>query len=374
MTAKLFDKIILGAGIFGLYAAKLCAAKGQKVLVLEKDSKAFSRASYINQARLHMGYHYPRSKETAKSAANYFERFASDFKPAINSGFRKIYAIAARESLTSHDKFLQFCREINIPCQPCAPQNYFKEGACDAAFITKEFTFDGNIIRDMLLDEVLQMPGINIAYNVELTELVKKNDMYQIRTQDQNTYLTPYVINTTYASVNQLLYKLGLPLFPLKYELCVIILCKTSPELKDTAITVMDGPFFSVIPFGNTGYHSLTTVSFTPHLSSYNELPVFDCQARSNGYCSKEQLGNCNPCIARPQTAWKQMHQLAKQFLHPKLKMEYKESLFAIKPILKTSEEDDSRPTLIQFASHKPTFLSVLSGKINTIYELERVL
>ena len=56
-----FDKIIIGAGLYGLYAADVCAKKGERVLVLEYDKAPFMRATYINQARVHMGYHYPRS-------------------------------------------------------------------------------------------------------------------------------------------------------------------------------------------------------------------------------------------------------------------------------------------------------------------------
>ena len=33
-----YDKIIIGAGLYGLYAAKRCSDKGEKVLVLEYES------------------------------------------------------------------------------------------------------------------------------------------------------------------------------------------------------------------------------------------------------------------------------------------------------------------------------------------------
>ena len=45
-----------------------------------------------------------------------------------------------------------------------------------------------------------------------------------------------------------------------------------------------------------------------------------------------------------------------------------------MKPILKASEIDDSRPTVIKKFSDNPTFVSVLSGKINTVYDLDEVL
>ena len=49
-------------------------------------------------------------------------------------------------------------------------------------------------------------------------------------------------------------------------------------------------------------------------------------------------------------------------------------SLFSIKPILMASEIDDSRPTVIKILKDKPRFVSVLSGKINTVYDLDEVL
>ena len=80
-----FDKIIIGGGLYGLYAALLCGRSGQKTVVLEYDKEPFMRATYINQARVHMGYHYPRSYSTAIKSAHYFERFHYDYKDCIYS-------------------------------------------------------------------------------------------------------------------------------------------------------------------------------------------------------------------------------------------------------------------------------------------------
>lgn len=48
--------------------------------------------------------------------------------------------------------------------------------------------------------------------------------------------------------------------------------------------------------------------------------------------------------------------------------------LLSIKPTLMSSEIDDSRPTVIRKYSQNPTFVSVLSGKINIFYDLDEVL
>ena len=64
----------------------------------------------------------------------------------------------------------------------------------------------------------------------------------------------------------------------------------------------------------------------------------------------------------------------ARKYMKEEYDFTYDHSLFSMKPILKASEVDDSRPTVIKFACTEPTFVSVLSGKINTIYDLDEIL
>jgi len=136
----------------------------------------------------------------------------------------------------------------------------------------------------------------------------------------------------------------------------------------------MDGPFFSIMPYGKTGLHTLTAVSFTPHLTSYESVPTFKCQSKSIGHCSTDRLGNCNTCVAKPKSEWPYMANLTRKYLKDEFQFDYVDSLFSIKPILLTSEIDDSRPTIIRKLSENPTIVSVLSGKINTVYDLDEVL
>ena len=68
-----YDKIIIGAGFYGLYAALFAGKRGERVLLLEQEKAPFMRATYINQARVHMGYHYPRSISTAVKSRDYFK-------------------------------------------------------------------------------------------------------------------------------------------------------------------------------------------------------------------------------------------------------------------------------------------------------------
>jgi hypothetical protein len=48
-------------------------------------------------------------------------------------------------------------------------------------------------------------------------------------------------------------------------------------------------------------------------------------------------------------------------------------SYFTIKSKLKASHIDDGRPTEIALLSEKPRFYCLFAGKINSIYEVEKV-
>ena len=373
---KCFDKIIIGAGFYGLYAALFCVKQGDTVLVLEKDDSPFKRATYINQARVHQGYHYPRSLSTAEKSAGYFSRFNKDYSFCINSSFDQIYATSSAYSWTNGKQFREFCRAANIPCEELHPDKYFKKGLCDGVFRTREYTYDAMILKEYLLEELSSYnKQVAFQYGVDIVSIEKDSASYIIRTADENEeYQTGFLLNATYAGTNQILDLLGFEKFKIKYELCEIILCDTSEELKGIGFTVMDGPFFSIMPFGKTGLHSLTSVTFTPHTTSYESLPTFECQNRSGGFCSAKKLGNCNDCPAKPETAFPYMANLVRKYLNDMYEFNYHSSLFSMKPILMSSEIDDSRPTVIRVYSQSPTFVGVLSGKINTVYDLDEVL
>lgn len=369
-----YDKIIIGAGLYGLYSALFCAEHGQSVLVLECDDAPFMRATYINQARLHQGYHYPRSLSTALKSAGYFERFNKDFNFCINREFEKIYATSTAYSWSNREQFKSFCEAAKIPCEEIHSNKFFKQNMCDGTFLTREYTYDATLLKEYFLQKLGEYSKVKILFGVKIQELSLNTNTYDVQLEDGRKFRTDFLLNATYASTNQILKKLGYDCFKIKYELCEIILCDVNEALKQYGVTVMDGPFFSIMPFGKTGLHSLTSVTFTPHSTSYDSVPTFKCQSRSEGFCSTERLGNCNDCCAKPVSAYPYMANLAHKYLKDEYEFNYRQSLFSMKPILVSSEIDDSRPTMIRVLSDKPRFVSVLSGKINTVYDLDEVL
>ena len=85
--------LIIGGGFFGMYLAEHFAQNGMSVRLVEQEPQFMQRASYANQARVHNGYHYPRSVLTALRSRMSFPRFINEFKEYIDSDFEKYYLI-----------------------------------------------------------------------------------------------------------------------------------------------------------------------------------------------------------------------------------------------------------------------------------------
>lgn len=370
---KEYDAVIIGAGIYGLSGALNKVLSNKRILIVEKDKEILSRASFVNQARVHNGYHYPRSISTATNSSKYFERFYKDYKFAINKEFRSIYAISKENSFVTKDEFEQFCEKINISFKKVNSSHYFKEDTVSCAYETKEYVFDIELIKKRYKELIDKRENIEIKYNTFIECVEIENNNYILKLNNTEQISTNCVINTTYASINSINKIFGVPENDIKYELCEVETGKANRNLKDISVTIMDGPFFSVMPFGKSGFHSLTSVNHTPHDTCYRKIPEFDCQ-KLNNKCSGLSLNNCNDCDYKPISKRMEMMNLFKTYMKDEYKFEYKKSLFAIKPILISSEKDDSRPTIVAKHRENPTFISCFSGKFNTIYMLDEFL
>ena len=90
---------IIGAGIFGCVIAYELDRAGHDVIIIEQDSDIMQRASRCNHNRLHLGYHYPRSIETAKQSLDALITFLTNYKDAIVSNFPNYYMIIREKSI-----------------------------------------------------------------------------------------------------------------------------------------------------------------------------------------------------------------------------------------------------------------------------------
>jgi len=354
-----YDGIVIGGGIFGLYAALLLSSRGAKVALLEREKSIFSRASKINQAVVHRGYHYPRSFETAKKVSDYYYRFCNDFGSSLLPGFKKYYAISNSNSKTTPSDYIDFCEKLNIPLRNIDSSLFFRDSSVSAVFEVEEACFNYLKIKEILLKNLMRNK-VDIFYETFPVSGDRANSDYILSLNNTLTKLrAKIVINTTYSSVNEVNKIFGFAGYNLKYELCELLLGELK-NISNIGLTVMDGSFFSVMPFADGSLYSLSAVHFTPIDTSCEKAQNLESYIQD--YLNKETLCNSNR---------ESIESLARSYLNQDIDFKYKASVFEVKPILASSEHDDARPTLITMHSKKPFYISVLAGKISTIYDLD---
>ena len=172
------------------------------------------------------GYHYPRSYSTAIKSAHYFERFCNDYGFCLHTEFDQVYATSAHFSWTNAAEFRRFCAAAGIRCDDVAPERYFNPGLCDGAFLTTEYTYDAQILKRWFLEQLAALPNVEVLYSHKPTAIEKVGSAWRVQAGDI-TAETPYLLNTTYAGVNDVHAMLGLPPFGIKYEnarsFCVLL-------------------------------------------------------------------------------------------------------------------------------------------------------
>ena len=75
--------LVIGAGIHGITIAIELAKKGDSVTVIEAKDGILNGTSGATHNRVHLGYHYPRSKETAIECIQGYHHFLSDYKDSL---------------------------------------------------------------------------------------------------------------------------------------------------------------------------------------------------------------------------------------------------------------------------------------------------
>lgn len=370
-----YDVVIIGGGLFGAYAALYLAGKSARVALIEKEAYLLGKASLVNQARLHGGYHYPRSVATARMSDENKARFTEEHRAFIHSSFQKYYAIDQFGSVTDAAQFERFCDFLKLPCRRVESHPLFQMHRMEALYETVEHSFDPLLIGQWYRQRLRETPGIDVYLGSTVQEAVAQGARWHMRMQGPSALIelqSAAVINATYAASNSVHRLFGLPEIPLMHEISEIALVY-APALKDLGLTVMDGPFGSVMPYGLTGLHSVSSVAYTHHKVSYDSLPQFSCQAQ-NTACVPEFPSDCNGCFARPVSAFPKMKAQMAQYFSSQVEWHYFSSLYTIKSKLQASFIDDGRPTEISQIHRSPDFFTVFAGKINSIYEIEKVL
>ncbi|MDR8524428.1 FAD-dependent oxidoreductase [Shewanella fidelis] len=355
---------IIGGGFFGLYIARHMAQRGFQVDLFEKEKEGMLRSSYVNQARIHNGYHYPRSILTASRSHESFARFCHDFDRCVVNDFEKYYAIGKKLGKVSANQFSRFCAAVDIRCDqaPLKVRKLFNPLLVEEVFSVDEYAFDFIKLREQMLEK-LTGTDVNIQYEsfVNNVEFIDENCL-RLNVISSSNHVKAnkeyeHVFNCTYASINHINSSSGIKAIPLIHELTEMVLVDPPEELKNLGITLMCGPFFSVMPFPSTPYHSTTHVRYTPR-------EEYDDSSKIIGLNSRGELDNLSS------TAWPYIINDVCRYIPSMENSVYKKSLWDVKTILPSSSNDDSRPILFK-PNHAEIkgYHCIMGGKIDNVFD-----
>jgi glycine/D-amino acid oxidase-like deaminating enzyme len=361
-----YDGIIVGGGIYGCFIA-LRLAQTRRVMLIEREPHLLARASYHNQARVHGGYHYPRSLLTALRSRANAPRFLHLFKEAIRSDFEHYYAIGRRRSNVTAQQFAQFCRRIgaDIAPAPGAVKRLFCEDLIEAVFGVREYVFDAQKLRECL-EARLGEVGVEVCTHHEVLRIdsdAKGHLLAHIcdvasRSMGEASCTTLY--NCTYSRLNEILARSGLETLRLTHEATETALVEVPPGLQGRCVTVMCGPFFSLMPFPPLNLMALTHVTYTPHYAWADDP-------------AKANVALHVPAFPLP-SRFDRMQRDGARYLPALHACTYIRSLWEVKTLLPQSTVNDSRPILFRRDRSNANVISVLGGKVDNIFDLEELL
>ena len=343
---RLYKKIaVVGGGIFGCTSACVLAKEGYDVDLFEKNDDIITQASYVNQYRLHRGYHYPRSKETAKSSMEGESSFLKEYGDAVTNGdINHHYCIANKDSLVTSDEYKDFLDDLKLDYKE-KDLDLIRKNVVDLVVEVDELLFDPNKLKNICWERLKKYNvNVNLNTNIDKDEL--------------NNY--DYIINSTYANTNKLLSSNHRRDY--QFELCEKPVIKLPEQYRNKSIVIMDGPFMCIDPLGNTDYHIMGNVVHAIHSTNVGKFPEYDLkfdELLNKGIVKNPSITNIDKFINS-----------AKKFFIDIDKAEHIGSMYTFRTVLPDRDGDDARPTLVEKIDDK--IFSMFSGKIGTCVDASK--
>jgi glycine/D-amino acid oxidase-like deaminating enzyme len=348
---KVFNVAVIGCGIFGAEIALKASACGLSVKVLEARSDVLSGASMNNQNRLHLGFHYPRDLETGRQSIRGFDAFKNNYAECIQGNFLNAYFIANSGSMTTPDSYLQFCSELGVPFRKIEAKDFSVPilGA-DVGILCEEVVYDCRILRD-LVKLKLRQQHVEVSLGERVTKLSRQYGRYRLETLGQNAIFADVVINASYGDINRLTEGLGHVVVENLYEYTAVPIIKM--DMPRVGVTIMDGPFMTVLPHGKSENFLLYNVAQSVIASSVTGLMN-----------SKWLTPETAPFSEMDKSAFfKKMVHMCSEYMPSLSHAELVGFLEGPRMVMAKKDETDARPSIVR--RYEDSYFTVFSGKID---------
>ena len=244
---------VIGGGWFGCHLASVLMEKGCEVVVFEKNPDLFLEASYHNQCRLHLGFHYPRSKTTRDQIVTSFPRFLDRYEFCVNPVFDNLYGVARELSLVDFGTYCQVmaAHGLNFDVLSSEEIEHYGIQGVEGVVRVEERSVDASKARA----HFRTLLGDRVRYNCTVADLGVASHCVSVNGEQFD-----WCLNCTYDQQ-----------FPYRcvsvfYEPTLMLLYRVVRPLPFGALTIMDGDLPSLYPFPGEGsdVYSLSAVPYTP--------------------------------------------------------------------------------------------------------------
>ncbi|MDQ2898642.1 MAG: FAD-dependent oxidoreductase [Acidobacteriota bacterium] len=338
---------VLGGGIFGASCA-IELARHCDVTLFERHSELLTEASYLNQWRHHSGFHYPRSLRTVQEIQATRDDFDSVYNLAIERDVPSYYCTSAHGREITRERYLSFCSDNRLAFSiEDPPSGLLNRDRVTLCIRTDEAVFNFYKLRDLVRAQLAGDKNIRIEMESEVADASIERDgskVLGVLTGSQmrrETY--DYLVNATYSNNNLMAKWFRFPVRPLRFDLCEMLVLEL--PLPKISITILDGPFTSLVSTGERGTFILSHMieSVLKSRIPRDGLPPDWGPVHSN---RERLIQHCARYLPMVQ--------------HAKIL----ESRFSTRAVAAFSEDFDGRPTTV--TSHGFGCWSVLGGKIAT--------
>tara|TARA_Y100001963_G_C6751686_1_gene434553 strand:- start:372 stop:1394 length:1023 start_codon:yes stop_codon:yes gene_type:complete len=322
--------LVVGGGLFGCSTAIELSKVGMDVTLMEKNNDIMLGASKCNHNRIHFGFHYPRSIETARESLDGLVLFLMKFKNSIVSDFPNYYLIEKNSKVTS-EEYLEFCDKIGINYDFNWPDNMVNNEFIDMSLQVSEPIFDYRIIKEYL-ENYLVDNGVNLKLNHNFTG------------SDVDGY--DYIVNSSYGNINNVNDILGVPKINIKLQDVIVPAFNMNHD--KIGLTIMDGPFCSIMP---KGFRKNTFLL-------YHVKHSIGCQTFDGNIDGKFDIDKQIDKIYRSSSKYYPFLNNSNVY-----RSSYWRTLRAL-PI----NDNDERLSEIFYDEDNPRFISILSGKVSSCW------